>query len=140
MQKQKTWSLLMVEVAVVIFITSGCPSRLWDITSPPYLISKPSYQEGGVAFDFCNRSSKTVIYIETKMNVPDRGCITSSSPCSIQKNLQNNFCISLEEYFSNAIPSSLVIDNFYISKIRYSDGSEWKDYLGVYADYFTLEV
>ena len=159
MKKHITWSLLMLEVAVVIFITSGCPARLWDITSPPYSISKPAYRtagpddlctRGGIFFDFCNRSSKTVVSLETKMNVFDcetgapafsgTGCITTGSQCCIQKQTQRNFCISLDQYFADSIPSALSVDNFYISKIKYADGSEWKDYLGVYSDIFNLEA
>jgi hypothetical protein len=150
MKKQITWSLLLLETAVVVFITSGCPSMLWDITSPPYSISKPVYYSGGVFFNFYNKSNKTVVFVETKMNVLDAktgsiafagtGCITTGAPCNIQNCAQNDFCISLNQYISNSIPSELIVENFFISKIEYSDGSCWKDYLGVYADTFCMEA
>ena len=152
MIKQFKWLLLLFEIAVTAVLVSGCPSLLWNVGSPPYAISKPVYKIagpddvcslGGIFFDFYNKSEKEVVCIETCMNVFNRGTgelafsgaggLSSGASCSVQKSQTKNLCIPLDEYLWQMETGGLCVDNFFISRIQYSDGSSWQDKLGVYA-------
>ena len=152
------WLLLLFEIAAALLFAS-CPAQLWDAGIPPYAVTTPVYKIagpddlctlGGIFFDFYNKSEKEVIFIETCMNVFDTrtgeiafsgaGGLTSGAACKIPKSELKNLCISLDEYLWQMQTSSLCVDNFFIKKIKYSDGSIWQDKLGVYANTFTGEA
>jgi len=119
---------------------------------PEFSISKPVYKAGkidkccelaGVFFDFYNKSSSTVNYIEIKMNVFDKatkknafigvGTITAEMSCSIGSGDTKNLCIPLDEYMTVIPDSDLLVDQFYISTVQFSDGTSWNDFAGIYA-------
>lgn len=156
MQK-KIQGLLLLQLVLTAFISGAC-SRLWDITAPPYKITKPVYRLagpddicnlGGVFFDFYNRSQKKIVFIETKMQLMDSltgfpafantGLISTGSYCQLQSGDSKNLCISLDDFLSESPVQNLLIENFYVSKIEYADGTMWKDLLGVYADPYNTD-
>ena len=155
MSKQFKLLLLLFEIAIAVLFSS-CLTQLWDVWNvgvPPYAITKPVYRIagpddvctiGGVFFDFYNKTDKEVIFIETCMNVFDKqtcklafskaGGLRSGSSCSITSSQKKNLCIPLDEYLYQIGSTSLCVDNFFISKIEYNDGSIWQDKLGIYAE------
>lgn len=158
MPKQFKALLLLCEIAAAVLLSS-CLLQLWDVGTPPYAITKPVYRIagpddvctlGGVFFDFYNKSEKEVVFIETCMNVFDSqtgelafagaGGLTSISSCLIEQKQNRNLCISLDEYVYKLETDSLCIDNFFISKIEYNDGTSWQDKIGVYAKSFKEEA
>lgn len=134
----------------------------YAITNPVYRISGPddACSLGGVFFDFYNKSEKEVIFIQTCMNVFDKKTkqeafagavgLVCDSNCIIRQQEKKNLCIPLDDYLWQLQPSSqpssqsssqpssqsssLCVDNFFISKIEYSDGSCWQDKFGVYSN------
>ena len=158
MPKQFKGLLLLFEIAIAVLF-SGCPAQLKNAGTPPYAITKPVYRIagpddictlGGVFFDFYNKSEKEVVFIETCMNVFDSKSgelafsgaagLTSGSECSVLKTQKKNLCIPLDEYLWQIETPSLCADNFFISKIKYADGTIWQDKLGVYANSFEQEA
>ena len=158
MPKQFKALLILLEIAAAVFLSS-CLSQLWDAGTPPYAITKPVYRIagpddvctiGGVFFDFYNKSEKEVVFIETCMNVfdsktgnlafPGAGGMRSGSSCNIDKTQKKNLCIPLDEYLYQIDSTSRYVDNFFISKIEYSDGSIWQDKLGIYSNSFKEEA
>ncbi len=97
----------------------------------------------GVLFAFTNTSSKTIISMEIHFNVFDSK--TKKSPFIANNHIvsilnQNiepteaaSICISLDEYMHYAPEQAYSIDQFYITKIAYEDGSSWSDDFGVFA-------
>ncbi len=140
-----------IEILVLVFVLAGCTSSL-DIRQPLFTISEPVYMSheensacafGGVYFDFYNKSASDVVYLETRMNVYDgesgkaafagQGTIITGSECLVESGLGHNFCISLDPYISRITETGYIIDQFYISRVDYSDGKVWKDEFGLYA-------
>ena len=158
MPKSFKWLLLLLETASALLLAS-CPSQLWDAGIPPYAVTAPVYKIagpddlcslGGIFFDFYNKTEKEVIFIETCMNVFDSrngelafaggGGFSSGSDCKILKEEKKNLCIPLDKYLWQMQIDSICVDNFFISKIKYADGSIWQDKLGVYANSYSGEV
>ena len=131
----------------ILFFSCGLESLLMN-TTPEFTVSNLSYKDGdeesnlscGIYFDFCNTSKKTVVYIETKMNVYDKktgipafnnaGTITCGFDGFLKNQESREFFISLENYSPVIFDSELVIDSFFINRIIYSDGTTWRDLLG----------
>ena len=129
---------------------SGC--ALFTDNSPQFAVSTPVYKKGeienscrlgGVCFEFYNKSSKRVISIQTKMNVYNSatketafvgvGTISSSFNGIVDAKTKKDMCVSLDEYITTSSDCDFLIEQFYISRIVYSDGTEWKDYFGIYS-------
>ena len=158
MPKQTKWLLLLFEIVTAVLF-AGCPAQFLDLGAPPYAITTPVYKIagpddvctiGGVFFDFYNKSEKEVVFLETCMNVFDRqtgelafpgsGSLSSKASCKIEKAGKKNLCISLDEYLFQLEANSFCVDNFFISRIEYSDGSSWQDKLGAYAKSYKEET
>ena len=158
MPKQFKALLLLLEIAAAVLLSS-CLSQLWNTDTPPYAITKPVYRIagpddvctlGGIFFDFYNKSEKEVVFIETCMNVFDSqtgslafsgaGGLRAGASYMIKHSQTKNLCIPLDDYLCRSDNSSLCVDNFFISKIEYADGSIWQDKLGVYANLCSEEV
>ena len=150
---------LIFGTVVTAALFTGCSAQFWDEGAPPYSVTAPVYRlagpddictGGGVFFDFYNKSEKEVVFIKVCMNIYDSGTgalafagaseLTCGSSCHLQKSQKSNFCVSLDEYSLPGPDESLFIDNFFISRIEYSDGSCWNDRLGVYADLYRKEA
>lgn len=146
--KQKYFFLLIILQSLMLF---GC-TLLNENTYPKFTVSKPVYKNaesdptceiGGVYFNFYNKSKNNIESMEIRMRVFDRttrqmafpgiGTIISILECDIQSKEHKKFCISLDSYITIFSNSDYLIDEFYISKIRYSDGSVWEDKYGIYA-------
>ena len=158
MPRQFKGLLLLLEIAAAVLLSS-CISQLWDVGTPPYAITKPVYRIagpddvcslGGIFFDFYNKSEKEVVFIETCMNVynnqtgnlafPGAGGLHSGASYIIKQTQTKNLCIPLDEYLCQLETTSLCVDNFFISKIEYADGSIWQDKTGAYANLCSKEV
>lgn len=143
--------IILIIFSSLIILFSSCYLSQVENTPPEYSISQPDFKNGvteyccelgGVSFDFYNKSEKSIIYLEVKMNIYDSstkenafigvGTITSSIDCHISFREKKNFFISLDKYITVIPNNELYIDQFYVSKIIYDDGSEWNDYFGVY--------
>ena len=159
MLKQFKWPLMVLELAVTALLVSGCPAQLWNDGTPPYAVTAPVYRLagpddictfGGVFFDFYNKSEKEVIFIKICMNVFDSQSgslafdgaaqLSCGAQCKLQKSQKSNFCVSLDQYMCELAGQTPSIDNFYICRIEYADGTSWTDALGVYADTYRLEA
>ena len=159
MLTQFKWLLLLLELAVTAMLVSGCPAQLWNNASPPYTVTAPVYRLAGpddicsfcgVFFDFYNKSEKEVIYIKICMNIYDSQSgalafdgaaeLTCGTQCHLQKSQKTNFCVSLDQYNFELANQTPYIDNFYISRIEYTDGTSWTDVFGVYADSYQKEA
>ena len=139
-------------VSFVIFFFASCSGERRSLLEPEFTVSTPVYKSaeeddrcmtGGVYFDFYNRSETDVVFLEVRMNVyeSDTGKaaflqgaqITSESEVYVKAGEKRNMCISLDSYITVAPKAPYVIDQFYVRRIVYSDGSEWRDDAGLYA-------
>ena len=135
-------------ILLLIFSTFSCNFNSGFY--PKFSISVPSYKAGahdnacilgGVFFDFYNKAGVEVSSIEVRMNVYDKknnqpafpgiGTITAKIKQPVSGFQKKSFCISLDEYIT--VASDLMVDHFYVSRVNYKDGSEWKDYFGFYS-------
>lgn len=154
MNMLKKWKIFLI-INSFLFLSlfiCGCSLFSNDNNSPKFSITKPVYKKGpvenscllgGVFFDLYNKSENTIIYFEVKMNVFDKETNNNAFPkvgtmklgmnCEIQSGEMKNLCIPLDKYIVVA-KEDYVIDQFYISKICYSDGTEWQDIFGVYSE------
>lgn len=143
---------LFIIFPLLLFMVSGCSDNASDITKPPFSVTQPEYKDsskdsrcvlGGVYFNFYNRGECSVAYIETRMNVYDRktrktaftgyGTIESGSSVKIRKNETRQLCVSLDQYITVKALEGYYIDQFYISRIEFEDGTVWEDNFGLYA-------
>lgn len=118
---------------------------LFTISEPVYKSSleDSSCKTGGVYFDFYNKAQSEVVFMEIRMNVYDKksgqmafigtGTIISSYDVSVSPGETKSLCVSLDPYITVRAEEGYYIDQFYISRIKYSDGRVWSDNLGVYA-------
>ena len=158
MSKQFKYLLLLFEIATAVFL-AGCHMQFWDISSPPYAITKPIYKFagpddvctlGGVFFDFYNKSEKEIVFIQACMNVFDKktsepafeGSVgfLSGAPCILKSREKKNLCIPLDDYLCQMENQSFVVDNFFITRIEYADGTFWQDTIGVYSSSYKEEA
>ena len=143
----------LVFIIIVLFLSVlSCSQNSSDITNPPFAVTQPEYRSskeddrcvlGGVYFDFYNKAESSVIRLETRMNVYDRktgkaaflgcGTIESGNEVLIKSREQRKLCVPLDEYITVISEEGYIIDQFYISRIEYEDGSIWEDEFGVYA-------
>ena len=119
---------------------------------PEFCIANPVYKSGeidgicklgGVFFDFYNKSAYSVQFLEIRMNIYDKntgkeafigtGTIVSEMECNIESGEKRKLCIPLDQYMVVCPLKDCIIDQFYISKIKFSDGREWHDILGLYS-------
>ena len=139
---------LFLAAGVFQFVSCGLPGTFqpeFTVSSPVYKSSleDSSCKTGGVYFDFYNKSEREVVFMKIRMNVYDKktglmafigtGTIESSCSVSVAPGETKTLCVSLDPYITVKAEEGYFIDQFYISCIRYSDGSVWKDILGVYA-------
>lgn len=141
-----------IKIFLIFTITflSGC--YLTNTQNPQFVISKPELRKDvqesdstllGVFFDVYNKSECSITYIEVRMNIYNKetrksafnntGTIISEMNCSIPAGNKINLCIPLDNYITTIPAAGLLIDQFYISKIKFSDGSIWKDLFGINA-------
>ena len=138
---------------LLMFLTSVCFVCCDAIEPeiPPYIISKPEskigtlpgyYQFAGVEFDFFNATTKDISGINISFMVYDSitkknpligsNIISSSYSGGLLRNTSKKMIICLDKYMYVAPDEPYLIDFFYISKISYSDGSQWEDSNGTY--------
>ena len=151
MKKMANKSFIIIPL-VFILIISSCAKNTVDITRPMFAVSAPAYKDsktdsrcviGGVYFDFYNRADCSVIYLETRMNVYDRGTqknafagygtLENGSSLVIKSGEKKQLCVSLDDYITAVSKEGYCIDQFYISRIEYEDGRVWIDNFGLYA-------
>lgn len=131
-------------LVVMELITGGfisCKSEMFG--KPEFSISGLIYKDNGVYFDFFNQSQKDIRSMQIKMCVYDKkdgyaafdgeGIITCQIDTGVLAQEQRSFFISLESYITQGNDLELIVDNFYISRILYTDGKEWKDIFGIYS-------
>lgn len=147
--KNKTFVLIFLSFVFLLF---SCSENTVDITQPLFAVTLPEYRSasqddrcklGGVYFDLYNKADCSIVYMETRMNVFDRksgkaaftgyGTIISESREVIAGGEVRNMCIPLDDYITVVSEEGYIIDQFYVSRIEYEDGREWKDELGLYA-------
>ena len=137
---------LMKIFPIVAFVLSGC----MNIPQIPYVITMPqchvgsldeNYKISGIHFTMYNNSSKQIknfsckcMIFDTEGNNPFIGsnCIISKFDEVISSNNERQVIINLDPYLNYVPDAPFVVDNFYISKIVYSDGSVWKDTFGTF--------
>jgi hypothetical protein len=143
----KTLFLLTGVYSVLIVVSC----KLTADSSPPYVITKPVsycaeragyYLYAGVEFTFLNTASKTVSDVAVSFMVFDRetqrtpfigsNIIKTSFSGAIAGGQAKDFIISLDPYVYVAPEEPYLIDFFYISRIKYDDGSAWEDRNGIY--------
>lgn len=134
----------------LLFFFSACSMN--QLLQPEFTITSPVYKSheedsscvsGGVYFNFYNKSGSAVVFMEIKMNVFDKrtgkmafigtGTIKSEYNIRIASGETKKLCVSLDPYITVRTEEGYYIDQFYISRVIYSDGHEWNDILGVHA-------
>ena len=131
--------LILLGLASTCFLS--CKNDVFS--KPDFSISNLTYKDKGVYFDFYNKAQKDIKSMQIKMCVYDKkngsaafegeGIITCQIDSGVLALEQRSFCISLQDYFTDDKDLELIIDNFYISRILYTDGKEWKDWFGLYS-------
>ena len=103
------------------------------------------YENAGLDFEFYNKSEKTVVSFTIVFLVYDfyqdfsgdeSGNISLEVFAEIKGRSEIEDCISLDGLFSEVPEETYQLDYLYVSRIIYSDGSEWTDSSGRYAVYF----
>lgn len=128
-----------------VILFSGCSSYAKDII--PYLIdasvnmdASSDYEIAGLDFSFFNRSEKTVseftlvFYLFDEDGEPASLCrsnIVLSVSCEIPPGERLEKLLSLDTFFSAVPEQEYFTDYVYVSKIKYEDGSTWKDPFGL---------
>lgn len=150
--KNSFWKTEHVNAVLILFLLLIISCSLPQDKLPLFTISEPVYKSsaedstcktGGVYFDFYNKADSTVTFMEIRMNIFDpvsgkmaftgTGTIVTRQAVSIAAGEIKHLCINLDSYITVSKESGYYIDQFYISRLEYSDGQVWKDYLGVYA-------
>ena len=129
----------------LILFFSGCSSYAKD--KIPYLIdasvnmeASSEYEIAGLDFSFLNRSEKTVseftlvFYLFDEDGEPASLCrsnIVLSVSGEIPPGERMEETLSLDSFFSASPDQDYFTDYVYVSKIKYEDGSIWKDPFGL---------
>lgn len=82
------------------------------------------------SFDFCNLSQKNISEIEISyiLQLNDKKRKVKEVIChDVNSNEKINFKFNLDIYLCE-IPEKIIIENFSINKIKYTDNSVWKNY------------
>ncbi len=132
---------------VFAFVLSSC----MNIQEIPYVITEPqckigqlenNYNFSGVCFTIYNNSNKAIKKIECTYTVFDAdgdnpfigsNCLISKFNDIIAPNDNREIIISLDKYMNYIPEEPFLIENFYVSKIEYSDGTVWKDSFGAFS-------
>ncbi|MEL3906607.1 MAG: hypothetical protein P1P65_06225 [Treponema sp.] len=117
----------------------------------PFAVSVPQckigaepgyYEAAGIEFDFYNTSTKDMQEVEVQCMIFDAE--TKKNPfigsnivrAKIRQNIeggtQKKLIIPLDNYIYIIPEKPYLIDYFFIRKITFNDGSEWKDVFGIY--------
>ena len=98
------------------------------------------YEIAGLDFSFFNRSEKTVseftlvFYLFDEDGEPASLCrsnIVLSVSCEIPPGERLEKLLSLDTFFSAVPEQEYFTDYVYVSRIKYEDGSTWKDPFGL---------
>ena len=145
--EKSAFHYFVIAAVFILFVSCSHTQTLrpeFTVSTPVYKSSQEdsSCKTGGVYFDFYNRSKSKVCFMEIRMNVYDKktglmafigtGTIVSAYSVSIAAGETKKLCVSLDPYITVRNEEGYYIDQFYISRIKYADGHEWKDSLGVY--------
>ena len=140
-------SLLIIIALAALFF--GCDNFIMN--PPPFVITGPicelaehpyAYRYAGISFNLMNNSEKTINRIKVSFMLFDAK--TQSNPFIgnnvfeitkldlILPNENREIIISLDQYIHIAPSDPYLVDFFYISEIKYSDNTIWKDKYGTY--------
>ena len=135
---RKFCSLLL---AILLFMTSCV---LLKIPECPYEISDSQIDfisPARLSFVFFNGSLKEIESFTVLFSIhsEDEDCFIMEDnrfyadfAAETESFSSEKFEIFLEDYLSPAEDSELEIDNLYVTKIRYKDGTVWKDEYGIF--------
>ena len=148
----KKSNLLIVLIYLSVLLLCSCNVNQIDIVRPLFSVSAPEYRSGaedtncalgGIYFDFYNKANCDIVFIEIRFNVFDKktlniafpgyGTLTCETFIKLKSGEKKQMCIPLDDYITVLSQEGYVIDQFYISRIEYSDGRFWKDDFGLYA-------
>ena len=123
---------------------AGCTNALSGL--PDFSITTPVFNNQEVSFVFYNSAAWEIQKIHIKMNVYDKktGCPPANNvvtfecgfDCSIPPFENQLLYASLTDYLQGTQSDQLVIDNFYISRLLFSNGKEWRDVFGFYSQFY----
>lgn len=139
-------------LAAVEFLLLLCSCSLKnEIKNPPYAVSNPVLEDGtgtngcnvgGLFFDYYNKKQINVVKLEvkfciydkeTKLSVIKKGQISATLNSEIAGGEKRKLCIPLDSYITTFNKDRYIVDQFFVSRIEFSDGSTWEDVLGIYA-------
>ena len=139
--------LILALFAVIMPVSCGLAMN----DMPPYVITRPVFEisgqtyhfsYAGIVFNFLNTTEKTVNSITASFMLFDPK--TNGNPFIgsnvfeitktdlIPPNASSEIILSMDRYIYVAPQEPYIIDNFYISEIKYQDGSVWRDKYGLY--------
>ncbi len=131
----------------LVFLTvipAGC-KNFTDL--PEFSIRGPVCKGCQMSFDFYNNAGVEIKNIQVRMNVYDKKTdspaekiavtVECAFDCSIMPLESGQFYASLEEYFEGVRTMELGIDDFYVSRVLYSNGRVWKDLFGFYSQFYS---
>lgn len=132
--------IYLFQLLLLSLCLSACKNDFSQM--PDFTVSRPLCRNREISFDFYNKSESEVKAIQIKMNVFDKetglpalkGAVTlvCSFDCEIPSFRKELFSFSLSDYLENDGNKELIIDNFYVSRITFANGKEWKDMFGFY--------
>lgn len=138
---------LMIQILLSASFTS-CIST--DNFSCPYQISnsrvevgalEECYQYAGFHFTIFNDSVKDIESFSLMFTVYDSdeknpfncsNSIASNCDGEVAFNDSRDYVVSLDKYISEIPDEPYIVDYLYVSEIRYTDGSVWKDPYGMF--------
>ena len=150
MKKQSRIKILFSQSAllpVLFFLMGigGCKVNLSGL--PDFSVTGPVCNIHEVCFDFYNSAASEIKKIEIRMNVYDKKTgspalknavtVECAFDCSLMPFENQQFYASVDEYISGVQSVELIIDNFYVSRVLYSNGRVWKDLFGFYSQFYS---
>ncbi|MBQ6780215.1 MAG: hypothetical protein IJP62_03170 [Treponema sp.] len=142
--------MLLVSAVSLCFPLAQSCSTLENVGCP-YIIDNPHVEIGenhnyhnyaGAYLTVYNDSEKTIqnytvsfMLYDSDGEIPFTGtnCVVAECQKEIAPRTEEEFVVSLDSFISVVPDEPYVIDYLYLREIEYTDGSNWKDPFGMYA-------
>ena len=131
---------------ILALVLSGCMNNQvlpYVVTEPTCRVGKleNNYDFAGIHFTLYNNTDKQIKNFSCTCTIFDsdgdnpfigNNCIIAKSNNPINSADNSEVIIKLDPYMNWIPEKPFIIENFYVTKIEYSDGTVWKDSIGAF--------